>query len=169
MLAWPYNLIKVTETEGVKFDTGSKYARVCQVLVSYPVHVCNILTITQFQLDRKKNFASLMALWLWNKVKVLKTSIKGDSLTEIIIVSIWKTVSTWWQRKRHRQSFFCSITKRHQRMARPGVRQVLEDSGEQGKMDETGCEIICGAPTTLAVKGEMRWDDDEAKHVTSYA
>ena len=23
------------------------------------------------------------------------------------------------------------------------------------KMEETGCEIICGAPTTLAVKGEM--------------
>ena len=26
-------------------------------------------------------------------------------------------------------------------------------SGEQGKIKETGCEIICGAPTTLAVKG----------------
>ena len=25
--------------------------------------------------------------------------------------------------------------------------------GEQGKMEETGCEIICGAPTTLGVKG----------------
>ena len=24
---------------------------------------------------------------------------------------------------------------------------------ENGKMEETGCEIICGAPTTLAVKG----------------
>ena len=23
----------------------------------------------------------------------------------------------------------------------------------KGKMEETGCEIICGAPTTLAVKG----------------
>ena len=23
------------------------------------------------------------------------------------------------------------------------------------KMQETGCEIICGAPTTLAVKGQM--------------
>ena len=28
-----------------------------------------------------------------------------------------------------------------------------ELSGEQGKMEETGCEIICGVPTTLAVKG----------------
>ena len=36
-------------------------------------------------------------------------------------------------------------------MDRPGVRQVPEGSGEQGKMEETGCEVICGAPTTLAV------------------
>ena len=33
---------------------------------------------------------------------------------------------------------------------RPGVRQVPEGSEEQGKMEETGREIICGAPTTLA-------------------
>ena len=38
-------------------------------------------------------------------------------------------------------------------MDRPGVRQVTEGSGEQGRMEETGSEIICGAPTTLAVKG----------------
>ena len=38
---------------------------------------------------------------------------------------------------------------------RPGVRQVSEGSGEQGKMEKTGCKIICGAPTTLAVKGLM--------------
>ena len=36
---------------------------------------------------------------------------------------------------------------------RPGVRQVQDGSEEQGKMEETGREIICGAPTTLAVKG----------------
>ena len=40
-------------------------------------------------------------------------------------------------------------------MDRPGVRQVPEGSGEQGKMEEAGCEIICGAPTTLVVKGLM--------------
>ena len=38
---------------------------------------------------------------------------------------------------------------------RPGVRQVPEGSGEQEKMEKTGCKIICGAPTTLAVKGLM--------------
>ena len=35
-------------------------------------------------------------------------------------------------------------------MDRPGVRQVPKGSGEQGKMEKTGCKIICGAPTTLA-------------------
>ena len=42
---------------------------------------------------------------------------------------------------------------RYQGMDRPGVRQDPEGSGEQGKVEETGCEIMCGAPTTLAVKG----------------
>ena len=32
---------------------------------------------------------------------------------------------------------------RHQGMDRPGVCQVSEGSGEQGKMEETGCEIFC--------------------------
>ena len=45
--------------------------------------------------------------------------------------------------------------RQHQGMDRPGVQQVPEGSGEQGKMEETGCKIICGAPTTLAVKGLM--------------
>ena len=31
--------------------------------------------------------------------------------------------------------------------------KVPEGSGEQGKMEKTGYEIICGAPTTLMVKG----------------
>ena len=40
---------------------------------------------------------------------------------------------------------------RHQGMDRPGVHQVPEGSGEQGKMEKTGCKTICGAPTTLVV------------------
>ena len=45
--------------------------------------------------------------------------------------------------------------RQHQGMDRPGVQQVPECSGEQGQMEKTGCKIICGAPTTLAVKGLM--------------
>ena len=43
------------------------------------------------------------------------------------------------------------VGRQHQGMGRPGVCQVPEGSGEQGKMEETSCEIICGAPTALAV------------------
>ena len=42
------------------------------------------------------------------------------------------------------------VGRQHQGMDRPGVRQVPESSGEQGKMEKTG-----GAPTTLSVKGLM--------------
>ena len=45
--------------------------------------------------------------------------------------------------------------RQHQGMDRPGVRQVPEGSGERGKMEKTDCKTICGAPTTLAVKGLM--------------
>ena len=44
------------------------------------------------------------------------------------------------------------VDRGHQGMDRPGVRLVPEGRGEQGKMEKTGCKIICGAPTTLAVK-----------------
>ena len=43
----------------------------------------------------------------------------------------------------------------HQEMDRPGVPQVPDGSGEQGKIEKTGCKIICGAQTTIAVKGLM--------------
>ena len=45
------------------------------------------------------------------------------------------------------------VGRHHQGMDRPGVQQAPEGSGEQGKMEETGGEIIGGAPVTLAVKG----------------
>ena len=47
------------------------------------------------------------------------------------------------------------VGRQHQGMDRPGVRQIPEGSGEQRKIEETGCEIICGASTTLAVRGLM--------------
>ena len=47
------------------------------------------------------------------------------------------------------------VGRQHRGMDRPGVRQVPDGSGKQGKMEKTGCKIICGAPTTLMVKGLM--------------
>ena len=37
------------------------------------------------------------------------------------------------------------VGRKHREMDRPGVHQVPEVSGEQRKMEETGCEVICGA------------------------
>ena len=45
------------------------------------------------------------------------------------------------------------VGRQHQGMDRPGVLQVPEGSGEQGKMEETCCEIISGASVALTVKG----------------
>ena len=47
------------------------------------------------------------------------------------------------------------VGRQHQGMDRLWVQKVLEGSGKQGKMEETGCKFICGAPTTLAVKELM--------------
>ena len=47
------------------------------------------------------------------------------------------------------------VGRQLQRMDRPVVQKVPEGSAEQGKMEKTGCKIICGAPTTLAVNGLM--------------
>ena len=65
------------------------------------------------------------------------------------------------------------VRRQHRGMDRPGVRQVPEGSGEQGKMEKTGCKIICGAPTTLAVKGSMMIHSclcpyHSKKHITFY-
>ena len=47
------------------------------------------------------------------------------------------------------------VRRQNQGMDRPGVRQVPESSGEQCKMEKTGCKIISGAPKTIAVKELM--------------
>ena len=58
------------------------------------------------------------------------------------------------RRKKTRQTEE-EVGRHYQGMDRPGVRQVPEGSGKQRTMEETGCKIIRGAPTTLAVKGLM--------------
>ena len=45
------------------------------------------------------------------------------------------------------------VGRQHEGLDRPGVGQVPKGNGEQGKMEETACRIICGAQMTLAAKG----------------
>ena len=59
------------------------------------------------------------------------------------------------RRKKTRQTEI-EVGRQHQGMDRPGVCQVSEGSGEHRKMEKTGCEVICGAPTTLVVKGQVK-------------
>ena len=59
------------------------------------------------------------------------------------------------ERKKTRQTEE-EVGRQHQGMDRPGIRQVPKGNGEQRKMEETGREVICGAPTTLAVKGQVK-------------
>ena len=47
------------------------------------------------------------------------------------------------------------VGRQDQGLDRLGVRQVPEGSGQQGKMEKTGCKIICSALTTIMVKGLM--------------
>ena len=52
--------------------------------------------------------------------------------------------------------------RQHQGMDRPGVHKVPEGSGEQGKMEKTGCEVTCGAQRPLRL-GD-RWDEEDKDH-----
>ena len=56
------------------------------------------------------------------------------------------------------------VGRQHQGMDRPGVRRVPEGSGEQAKVEKTGCKNICGAPTTLVVKGLMMMMMNHCSH-----
>ena len=47
------------------------------------------------------------------------------------------------------------VGRQQQGMDRPRVCQVPKGSGNQRKMEETGCEVICGALTTLTFKGQV--------------
>ena len=63
--------------------------------------------------------------------------------------------------------------RQHLGMDRPRVWQVPEGSGEQGEKERTGCKIICGAPTTLTVKGLMmmmmiHWSELHSSYVVGY-
>ena len=45
------------------------------------------------------------------------------------------------------------VGRQHQGMDRCGVAKSQRAVENREEMEETVCEIICGAPTTLAIKG----------------
>ena len=102
--------------------------------------------------------------------KILHISYKDHVTSEEVRAKIQQAIGSHEDLlmivKRHKLQWYSHVShlsglakeevgRHHQGMDRPGVWQVPEGSGEQGKMEKTGCKIICGAPTTLAVKGLM--------------
>ena len=78
----------------------------------------------------------------------------------------WCIIKDSWKTQHHRKHMDYKDTKSCRETPGTNTRngqvqmehpwtlsKVPEGSGEQGKTEKTGCEIICGAPTTLAVKG----------------
>ena len=59
------------------------------------------------------------------------------------------------------------VGRQHQGMYWPGVRQVPEGNGEQGEMEEIGCEIICGPTNDPRGKGIDDDDDDNVDEAGS--
>ena len=82
---------------------------------------------------------------------------------EILLISYKDNVTNEEVRAKIQQTFgpnedHLTIIKRrklqwYRHIYRPGVCKVPEGSGEHRKLEEAGCEVICGAPTILAVKG----------------
>ena len=68
-----------------------------------------------------------------------------------------KTILEGTERGRKTRQTEEEVGRQHQGMDRPGARQVPEGNGEQKerkkgkKMEEAGCEVVCGAPSTPAV------------------
>ena len=84
---------------------------------------------------------------------LLHGRVLGRLMTDVDSQTLVRHIGlSWSQQIRQTEE---QVGRQHQGMDRPGVRQVPEGSGEQGKMENTNCKIICGAPTILAVKGLM--------------
>ena len=83
-----------------------------------------------------------------------------DLLTIVMDVSpvhqVWPKPSckAQWKEEEDKADRKKEVGRQHQGMGRPKVRQVLEGSGEWSKMEQTGCEVICGS---LRLRDRWRW------------
>ena len=115
---------------------------------------------------REKN---LLFAWWWCLLKrksITRTITQSDHIVTIVkrhIKVVWTCLpfirsgqnhlARHSERGKKTKQTEKEVGRQHQGMDRPGVCQVPEGGGGQRKMEETGCEVICGAPTTPAVKG----------------
>ena len=53
-------------------------------------------------------------------------------------------------------------TQKKKNRREDNIRDWTEGIGEQRPIEETGCEVISGAPTTPAIKGQMKGEDGKS-------
>ena len=113
------------------------------LVISIFLYACELWTLT-IELQRR-----IQAMETRCYCKILYISYKDHVTNEEVRAKIQQegTVKGGRRQGRQKKRWEGNISE----MDRPVVRQVPEGSGEQGKMEEA-CEIICGAPTTLALR-----------------
>ena len=111
--------------------------------ISYKDHVANEEVCAKLQ-RAIGSHEDLLTIVKRRKLKWYRHVSSSSSLAKTILQGIVKG-----GRRQGRQK------KRWENNIRLGVRQVSKGSGKQRKIEETGYEIICGVPTTPAVKGEL--------------
>ena len=112
--------------------------------ISYEDHVTNEKVCVQIQ-QAIGPHEDLLTIERRRKLKWYRQVSRSSGLAKAILRGTVKG-----GRRQGRQK---EVGRQHQGMDRSGVRKVPGDSGEQKKMEDTGCEVICGAPTTLTVEG----------------
>ena len=114
------------------------------LLISYKVHITNEEVCAKIQ-QTIRSHEYLLKIVKRRKLKWYRQVSRSSGLAKAILQGTVKG-----GRRQGRQK---EVGRQHQGMDRSGVRKVPGDSGEQKNMEETGCEVICGAPTTPAIKG----------------
>ena len=116
------------------------------------------IPVTVSQTRQEVSYGTVLTLLMY----ALRSRRSPDDCKETQIAVVWsclpfirsgQNLSRHSERGKKTRQTEEVMGRQHQAMDRPGVRQVPEGNGEQGKIEKTGCEITCGAPTTLAVRG----------------
>ena len=107
--------------------------------------------VTNEEVHTKIQHAGNQTTWRLDHHKEMRTAAVWSCL--LFITSSQNHLARHSGRAKKTRQTEEEVGRQQQGMDRPGVRQVSEGSGEQRKMEETACEVICGDPTTSPVKG----------------
>ena len=162
------HLGSVLSDEGSKPEILSRIAQMTEALASLkPVWNHRSISLSS-KIGLMRSFVTssfLCAGESWPLTADLQTRLQVMEMRcyrEILLISYKDNVTNEEVRAKIQQTFgpnedHLTIIKRrklqwYRHIYRPGVCKVPEGSGEHRKLEEAGCEVICGAPTTLVVK-----------------